>query len=229
MTAVVEARQVGKRYRGGDGSTLTILDGLDLEVEPGEFVAVTGASGAGKSTLLHLLGLLDQPSAGVVRLDGQDVAALSVDERARHRSRRVGFIFQFHHLLRDFTALENVTMPLLIGGATESEALPRAREVLAALGLGERLDHYPAQLSGGEQQRVAVARALAPAPAVVLADEPSGNLDAGNAAVLHELLASLKTRFGAALVVATHNPDLARRADRVLRLEGGRLHAVEAS
>ncbi len=229
MTPVVEARSVAKRYQSGDGSSLTILDGLDLEVLPGEFVAIVGASGAGKSTLLHLLGLLDQATAGSVRVDGGEAAALSVEERAAVRSSRIGFVFQFHHLLRDFTALENVMMPLLIAGATEALAETRAREVLGILGLGARLGHYPGQLSGGEQQRVAVARALAPGPAVVLADEPSGNLDSGNAAVLHELLASLKGRFGAALIVATHNPDLAARADRVLRLEGGRLHASGAA
>ena len=229
MTPVVEARGVAKRYQSGDGSSLTILDGLDLEVQPGEFVAITGASGAGKSTLLHLLGLLDHASAGSVRVDGGEAASLSADDRAAVRSSRIGFVFQFHHLLRDFTALENVMMPLLIGGETDAVAATRAREVLEILGLGSRLNHYPGQLSGGEQQRVAVARALAPGPAVVLADEPSGNLDAGNAAVLHDLLASLKGRFGAALVVATHNPDLAARADRVLRLEGGRLHSGEAA
>ena len=226
MTPVLEARGVEKSYRGGDGSSLTILDGLDLEVAAGEFVAITGASGAGKSTLLHLLGLLDQATRGVVRMDGREAADLTVEDRAYARSRRIGFVFQFHHLLRDFTALENVMMPLLISGETDAGAKPRAREVLEVLGLGARLSHYPAQLSGGEQQRVAVARALASSPGVVLADEPSGNLDAGNAAVLHDLLGSLKARFGAALVVATHNPDLAARADRVLRLEGGRLHPV---
>ncbi len=226
MTPVLEARGVEKSYRGGDGSSLTILDGLDLEVAAGEFVAITGASGAGKSTLLHLLGLLDQATRGVVRMDGREAADLTVEDRAYARSRRIGFVFQFHHLLRDFTALENVMMPLLISGETDAGAEPRAREVLEVLGLGARLSHYPAQLSGGEQQRVAVARALASSPGVVLADEPSGNLDAGNAAVLHDLLGSLKARFGAALVVATHNPDLAARADRVLRLEGGRLHPV---
>lgn len=229
MTAVLEARGVVKSYQSGDGSSLTILDGLDLTVEPGEFVAITGASGAGKSTLLHLLGLIDHATSGAVQLDGRAAAGMSVNERADVRSRRIGFVFQFHHLLRDFTAIENVMMPLLISGETDAGALPRAREVLESLGLGQRLGHYPGQLSGGEQQRVAVARAVASGPGVVLADEPSGNLDAGNAAILHELLASLKHRFGAALVVATHNPDLAARADRVLRLEGGQLHPVAAS
>lgn len=223
MTIVVEARGVGRQYRGGDGSEITVLAGLDLEVHAGEFLAIVGASGAGKSTLLHLLGALDVPTAGAVTLEGRDLAGLSVEEKAAVRNERVGFVFQFHHLLRDFTAVENVMMPLLIAGWPEREARTRAEEILSALGLGGRLTHFPGQLSGGEQQRAAVARAVAPAPAVVLADEPSGNLDPAAGAVLHGVLADLRSRFDTALVVATHNADLAVKADRVLRLEHGRL------
>jgi lipoprotein-releasing system ATP-binding protein len=223
MSPVVEARAVGKRYVGGDGSPIIVLDGLDLAVEAGEFVAIVGASGAGKSTLLHLLGALDTPTTGEVWLEGRDVAKLAVEEKARIRNERIGFVFQFHHLLRDFKSLENVMMPLLIAGLPEALARTRAAAVLGQLGLAEREGHYPSQLSGGEQQRVAIARAVAPSPAVVLADEPSGNLDPHNGQLLHQVLADLRARFGTALVVATHNPDLAARADRILRLAGGRL------
>lgn len=223
MTPVVEAIGVGKTYVGGDGTPIRVLDGLDLAIHPGQFLAVVGASGAGKSTLLHMLGALDAPDQGQVRIEGTDVGTLSVEERARLRNIRIGFVFQFHHLLRDFTAVENVMMPLLIAGVSAAEAEARAAAVLEQLGLGARLRHYPAQLSGGEQQRAAVARAVVPAPAIVLADEPSGNLDPHNAAVLHEVLAGVRDQFRTAVVVATHNRDLANRADQILRLAEGRL------
>ena len=221
MTPVLEATGLTRSYQGGDGGTIEVLRGVDLTVEPGEFVAIVGASGAGKSTLLHLLGALDRPSAGTLRLEGASVEGRPPAELAALRNRRIGFVFQFHHLLRDFTALENVAMPLLIAGEPDAEAQSRAEALLRSLGLGDRLGHLPAQLSGGEQQRAAVARALALRPAVVLADEPSGNLDPDNAARLHEVLASLRREFGTALVVATHNRSLAERADRILRLEAG--------
>ena len=229
MSAIFEARQVGKSYVGGDGSPIVVLDGLDLTVEPGEFVAIVGASGSGKSTLLNLRGALDEPTTGVVRLDGRDLAGLDVETKSEIRNRRIGFVFQFHHLLRDFSAVENVMLPLLIGGMAEDAARARAEDVLGQLGLSGRLHHYPSQLSGGEQQRVAVARAVGPAPAVVLADEPSGNLDPQSAQVLHDVLAGLRDRFESALVVATHNPSLAARADRTLRLENGKLTEVIAA
>jgi lipoprotein-releasing system ATP-binding protein len=225
MTAVLEARGLVKAFQGGDGSRLEVLSGADLTVAAGEFVAIVGASGAGKSTLLHLLGALDRPTAGEVWLEGAPYGRRDPVELAAVRNRRVGFVFQFHHLLRDFTARENVMMPLLIAGVPEAQAGPRADELLEALGLGARAAHFPAHLSGGEQQRVAVARALAPAPAVVLADEPTGNLDPPTAERLHEVLATLRDRFGIALVAATHNAALAARADRVLRLAGGVLVA----
>jgi lipoprotein-releasing system ATP-binding protein len=209
-----------------DGSELTILDGVDLDVVPGEFMAVTGASGAGKSTLLHLLGCLDQPTAGEVVLGGRRVASLSARELAAARNRYIGFVFQFHHLLREFTALENVMMPQLIAGRDRSAAAVRARTLLEQVGLGGRLSHKSGELSGGEQQRVAVARALAIVPLVVLADEPSGNLDTHTAEQLHELFLRLRQETGVAMVMATHNRELAERADRVLRVKDGRLSSI---
>jgi lipoprotein-releasing system ATP-binding protein len=221
------ARDLRKTFRGGDGRPLEILGGVDLEVSRGEFVAIVGESGAGKSTLLHLLGALDRPTAGSISLDGADYAAASPAELDALRNSRIGFVFQFHHLLRDFTALENVMMPLRIGGQTPAAARTRAEGLLRQVGLGERLSHRPQQLSGGEQQRVAVARALANDPRVVLADEPSGNLDLAQAERLHDLLATLARDFETALVVVTHNRQLAARSDRVLAMEGGRLLPVD--
>jgi lipoprotein-releasing system ATP-binding protein len=223
MSAILEAERLRKVYRGGDGSSIEVLASVDLAVSRGEFVAVMGASGSGKSTLLHLLGALDDPSGGTVRLDGLDFAEQSAATLATIRNRRIGFVFQFHHLLREFSALENVMMPLLIAGEAEGVARSRAEELLATVGLAGRMTHRPSALSGGEQQRVAVARALATDPLVVLADEPSGNLDFGNSERLHELFARLAREFETALVVVTHNRLLASRADRVLSLEGGRL------
>jgi lipoprotein-releasing system ATP-binding protein len=219
----LSARGLTKHFTGGDGSDIEVLSGVDLEVERGEFVAIVGASGAGKSTLLHLLGALDRPTAGLVALDGEVLDGLRGEALARLRNRKVGFVFQFHHLLRDFTALENAAMPLRIAGGTRAEAEARATELLTAVGLGARLHHLPAQLSGGEQQRAAVARALATNPRVVLADEPTGNLDQAHGEQLHDLFAGLARQFETAVVVVTHNRSLAGRADRILALEGGRL------
>jgi lipoprotein-releasing system ATP-binding protein len=196
---------------------------VDLSVTRGEFVAIVGSSGSGKSTLLHLLGALDKPSTGTVRLDGRDFGELDETALALVRNRKIGFVFQFHHLLREFTALENVMLPLLIAGEDDTRARSRAEELLAAVGLAGRMSHRPAALSGGEQQRAAVARALAADPVLVLADEPSGNLDTANSERLHQLFARLSREFETALVVVTHNRNLAGRADRVLSLEGGRL------
>jgi lipoprotein-releasing system ATP-binding protein len=223
MSAILEADGLRKVYRGGDGNPIEVLSGIDLRVDRGEFVAIVGASGSGKSTLLHLLGALDTPSGGSVRLAGQPYDAESAEGLAQVRNRKVGFVFQFHHLLREFTALENVMMPLLIAGEDDARARSRAEELLAAVGLAGRMSHRPSQLSGGEQQRAAVARALVADPLVVLADEPSGNLDTANSERLHELFAHLSREFETALVVVTHNRSLAGRADRVLSLEGGRL------
>jgi lipoprotein-releasing system ATP-binding protein len=223
MSAILEASGLRKVYQGGDGLPIEVLSGVDLSVSRGEFVAIVGSSGSGKSTLLHLLGALDTPSAGAVQLDGHAYGDLDSDALAMVRNRKIGFVFQFHHLLREFTALENVMLPLLIAGEDDARARSRAEELLAAVGLAGRMSHRPAALSGGEQQRAAVARALAADPLVVLADEPSGNLDAGNSERLHQLFGRLSREFETALVVVTHNRSLAARADRVLSLEGGRL------
>jgi lipoprotein-releasing system ATP-binding protein len=219
----VEARSLEKSYVGGDGGLLHVLRGVTFALGPGEAVAVTGASGAGKSTLLHLLGALDRPSGGEVLLGGRPVSGLGEEDLARVRNRYVGFVFQFHHLLREFTALENVMMPALLAGESFATARGRARELLAEVGLSERETHQPRQLSGGEQQRVAVARALVNEPLVLLADEPSGNLDTHTSARLHDLMFGLRERRQLSLIVVTHNADLAGRADRMLRLEDGRL------
>lgn len=226
MTAI-EARGLGKSYVGGDGGIITVLDGVDLAVERGEMVAIIGASGAGKSTLLHLLGALDKPTTGEVFITGRALSGLDDDAVSALRNRTVGFVFQFHHLLREFTALENVMMPLRIGGTDDAEARRRALALLDRMGLSGRAHHRPAQLSGGEQQRTAVARALASDPAVLLADEPSGNLDHGNSERLHDLFAELTRELEIAMVVVTHNRSLASRADRVLQLEEGKLSRIE--
>ena len=226
MTALLEARGIRKVFAGGDGRPLEVLRGVDLDVHRGELIAVVGASGAGKSTLLHLLGALDRPTAGDVWLEGSRYADLGPQGLAETRNRKLGFVFQFHHLLREFTALENVKMPLLIGGVSEREARSRAEERLSAVGLAGRMTHRPAELSGGEQQRCAVARALVHDPSLVLADEPSGNLDHTSSEHLHELLFRLAREFETAIVIVTHNRQLAARADRILWLEDGRLVAV---
>lgn len=223
MTAILEARGVRKHFVGGDGGTLRVLDGVDLEVARGEMVAIVGASGAGKSTLLQVLGALERPTAGEVLLAGAAVSAVADAELAALRNRSVGFVFQFHHLLKEFTALENVMMPLRIAGTPVGTARERASALLARVGLGERMLHRPNELSGGEQQRTAVARALAASPPLVLADEPSGNLDHANAESLHDLFATLAAEMGVGLVVVTHNRSLASRAQRILLLEDGTL------
>ena len=223
MSAILQAEGLSKIYEGGDGTPIEVLAGVDLEVGRGEFVAIVGSSGSGKSTLLHLLGALDTPSSGTVRLDGRPYGDLDPEAIAEVRNRKLGFVFQFHHLLREFTALENVMLPLLIAGDDESRARSRAEELLASVGLAGRMTHRPSALSGGEQQRTAVARALAADPLVILADEPSGNLDNANSERLHGLFARLAREFETALVVVTHNRGLAGRADRVLSLEGGHL------
>jgi lipoprotein-releasing system ATP-binding protein len=220
---VLKAQGIVKSYRGGDGGTLNILNGVDLEVFRGEMIAIVGASGAGKSTLLHVLGALDRPNRGDIWIDGESVEGRTDEELATLRNRKVGFVFQFHHLLREFSALENVMMPLRIAGVEEGEARRKAEELLGMVGLTSRKGHHPSQLSGGEQQRTAVARALATDPAVLLADEPSGNLDHANAERLHDLLSRLARDFEIALVVVTHNAALAARAGRVMVLADGML------
>lgn len=226
MNALLESRALRKVFASGDGRPLEVLRGVDIEVRRGEVIAIVGSSGAGKSTLLHLLGALDRPTSGDVWLEGSRYADLDPDGLATLRNRRIGFVFQFHHLLREFSALENVMMPLLVAGASDREARSRAEERLSAVGLAGRMSHRPAELSGGEQQRCAVARALVNDPALVLADEPSGNLDHANAETLHETFFRLAREFETAVVVVTHNRQLAARADRILWLEDGRLGPV---
>jgi lipoprotein-releasing system ATP-binding protein len=224
----VEARDLRKSYVGGDGGELRVLEGVELAVRAGEAVAILGASGAGKSTLLHLLGALDRPSGGEVLLGGRSVAGLDEESLAAVRNRYVGFVFQFHHLLREFDALENVMMPALLAGSSPAQARDQAGELLVAVGVEHRATHKPNQLSGGEQQRVAVARALVNDPLVLLADEPSGNLDSHTSLRLHDLLFRLKEARGLSMVIVTHNRDLAGRADRSLLLADGRLQPMPA-
>lgn len=222
---VLRARGIFKSYVRGH-ARVDVLKDLDLDVERGTILAILGASGSGKSTLLNILGTLDRPDAGSVEIEGQGLAGLSSAALAELRSKRIGFVFQFHHLLPEFSAEENVMMPMRIAGRSGEEARSRARELLAAVGLEARADHRPAELSGGEAQRVAVARALAQSPDLVLADEPSGNLDARSAGELHELLATLARERHQTFVIATHNDRLASVAGRVELLESGRLGAV---
>jgi len=228
MSALLEARGIRKVYVSGDGQPLEVLRGVDVEAHRGEFVAIVGASGAGKSTLLHLLGALDGPTGGDEWLDGSRYADLDERGQAELRNRKLGFVFQFHHLLREFTAFENVMMPLLIGGMAPRQARSRAEEMLSQVGLAGRMSHRPAELSGGEQQRCAVARALVHDPSLVLADEPSGNLDHANSDRLHEVFFRLAREYETAVVVVTHNRQLAGRADRILLLDDGRLAAVSS-
>ncbi len=224
--SVLEARQLTKTYVGGDGAVITVLEDVDLAVERGEMVAVIGASGAGKSTLLHLLGALDAPTSGQVLVNGLPLGGMDDVAVSALRNRTVGFVFQFHHLLREFTALENVMMPLRIAGVAEGEAEARALALLDRVGLAGRVQHRPSALSGGEQQRTAVARALAGDPSVLLADEPSGNLDHANSERLHELFSELSRELEIAMIVVTHNRSLAARADRILQLEDARLTQI---
>ncbi|MFN7914666.1 MAG: ABC transporter ATP-binding protein [Vicinamibacterales bacterium] len=220
----ISARGIVKSYTDA-GKLLTVLRDLDIDVAQGEMVAIVGASGAGKSTLLHVLGGLDRAEQGSVTVDGANLSTLPDAEVVAFRNRHVGFVFQFHHLLPEFSALENVAMPLRIARARSAEAAARATDLLTRVGLGERLTHRPGMLSGGEQQRVAVARALVMQPGILLADEPTGDLDEQTAEALHDLLRDMHRSYGLTSVIATHNPRLAAACDRVLRLEGGRLTA----
>ena len=214
---MIQAQNIVKRY-----GELEVLRGVDFHVEAGEVVSIVGASGAGKTTLLQILGTLDLPDAGSLTIDGHPTTGLSRKQLSEFRNSNLGFVFQFHRLLPEFNALENVLMPAWIGGQSTPQARPRAEQLLQDLGLSHRLDHNPAELSGGEQQRVAVARALMNSPKVLFADEPSGNLDSENAAMLHDLFFELREKTGQTIVMVTHNEDLANRADRSLRMADGR-------
>jgi lipoprotein-releasing system ATP-binding protein len=225
---VIEAQGLAKTYAEGTLRT-PVFDHIDLAVAPGETVAILGASGAGKSTLLHLLGGLDTPTAGEVFVSGQKMSTLSDAARGQLRNRALGFVYQFHHLLPEFTALENVMLPVLLNGTTVPAARERAADLLEAVGLGHRLDHKPGELSGGERQRAAVARALVNKPACVLGDEPTGNLDEKTAANVFELMLELNRAERTSLVLVTHARSLARRLDRVLELREGRLHELAAA
>ena len=218
----LDARGIVKSYSVG-GHRLTVLNDLDLQVEAGEMVAIVGASGVGKSTLLHILGGLDRADSGTVAIAGAELMTMADADLVALRNQRIGFVFQFHHLLPEFSAIENAEMPMRIARLPLTDARPRAEALLRRVGLGERLTHRPGMLSGGEQQRVAVARALVMKPAVLLADEPTGDLDEQSADALHALLREMHLAYGLTSVIATHNPRLAAACDRTLRLEAGRL------
>jgi len=217
--SLIEAKNISKRYNSA--GTLTVLNNVDLSVEKGEMISIIGASGAGKSTLLHILGTLEKADSGTLMIDSEDVFKLKDNKLAQFRNQKIGFVFQFHHLLPEFTALENICIPAYIGKKSVADSEKKARELLALLGLEHRANHKPAELSGGEQQRVAVARALINNPLVVMADEPSGNLDAKNSDELHALFVQLQKELGQTFIIVTHNNDLAALADRKLIMKDG--------
>lgn len=223
--AVLQCRNVVRRFREGD-SMLEVLSGVDLSVQPAERLAIIGASGSGKTTLLQIMGGLDDPTSGEVFVNGQSMANTDEAEKGHLRNQYLGFVYQFHHLLPEFTAQENVAMPLMIRRLKKEDALSQAAELLGRVGLGERLDHKPGELSGGERQRAAVARALITRPKLVLADEPTGNLDAGNGQQVLQLMLALNEELQTSLVIVTHDHSIAEQMDRVLVLENGRLRAV---
>ncbi len=215
---MLSARNIQKKY-----GQLQVLKGVDISISKGEIVSIVGSSGAGKSTLLHILGTLDKADAGEISLNGQQINSLSGRKLAAFRNREIGFVFQFHHLLPEFTALENVCIPGWIAGGRKKEVTTHAEELLKNLGLGNRLDNKPQQLSGGEQQRVAVARALINNPSIVMADEPTGNLDSANAKELHNLFIELRNQYSQTFLIVTHNEELALQSDRIIHMKDGRI------
>ncbi|HWF44554.1 MAG TPA: ABC transporter ATP-binding protein [Candidatus Kapabacteria bacterium] len=221
--ALLEARTLTKRFPVAGRADVEVFAGLDFSLDEGELATLFGPSGTGKSTLLHLLGTLDRPTSGEIFIEGKNVANLNDRDLSNFRNRRIGFIFQFHHLLPEFTALENVAMPALIAGQSFDQVRERATELLTDVGLAERTEHRPSMLSGGESQRVAVARAFLMHPALILADEPTGNLDTRNSEILFNIIVNLSRKHRQTFLIATHNLDLAKQADRVFHLENGRL------
>jgi lipoprotein-releasing system ATP-binding protein len=220
---ILKAEDIHKSFQTTKKVKLDVLKGISLEIEKKKITIIVGASGAGKSTLLHLLGGLDRPDSGEVFYDNTDILSLSDDRLAKFRNNNVGFVFQFHHLLAEFTALENVMIPQMINGTGYNQAKGRSEELLNTVGLNERTDHKPAELSGGEQQRVAVARALANNPKIIFADEPTGNLDSVNSEDIHKLILDLKTKLGVTFVIVTHNPSLVNLADRIYEIKDGKI------
>jgi len=215
---LLSATNLSKKY-----ATFTVVNNVSLDVGKGEIVSIVGPSGAGKSTLLHLLGGLDKADSGSVLIDRTDMLALPAKKQAQFRNTHIGFVFQFHHLLPEFSAIENVCVPLWIKGDSKKEAIEQAREILNVVGLGHRLEHKPSELSGGEQQRVAIARALVTRPSVILADEPTGNLDSENAHLVHQLFLDLRDQLGQTFIMITHNDALAKMTDRTLHMQDGRI------
>ncbi len=220
---IIELKNLTKTYK--NGMEFRALDNANLKIKKGEFVAIVGPSGSGKSTLMHLIGLLDTPSSGTLLIDRNNVTNMSDKERSEIRNRMLGFVFQYHHLLPDFTALENVMMPLLIAGKKRKEAKEIAEKLLKEVGLEDRMDHKPGELSGGQNQRVAIARALSCSPAIVLGDEPTGNLDTKTGDMIYELLRQLNKEYNQTFIVVTHNDDMALKADRIIRLVDGKITA----
>lgn len=218
---IIELKNLTKTYK--NGMEFRALDNANLKIKKGEFVAIVGPSGSGKSTLMHLIGLLDTPSSGTLLIDRNNVTNMSDKERSEIRNRMLGFVFQYHHLLPDFTALENVMMPLLIAGKKRKEAKETAEKLLKEVGLEDRMDHKPGELSGGQNQRVAIARALSCSPAIVLGDEPTGNLDTKTGDMIYELLRQLNKEYNQTFIVVTHNDDMALKADRIIRLVDGKI------
>lgn len=218
---IIEIKNLSKVY--GDGVEVKALDDLSLDIKSGEFLAIIGPSGSGKSTLLHMIGILDTPTSGTILIDGQDVTSMSEDKRSKARNTMLGFVFQYHHLLPDFTALENVMMPLLIAGKSKKQAREMAEQLLTDVGLEDRMDHKPTQLSGGQSQRVAVARALANNPKIVIGDEPTGNLDSKSSQMIYDLLRKLNKERNQTFILVTHDEQMAKKTDRIVRLVDGRV------
>ena len=226
LTSILHCQQLGKTYTEGPDN-VEVLKAINLQIDKGERIAIVGTSGSGKSTLLHLLGGLDLPSTGSVWIDGQEISGVSDKRRGDMRNQYLGFVYQFHHLLPEFTAVENVAMPLYIRGIDKDEANKKASDLLSEMGLGHRLEHRPVELSGGERQRAAIARALVTEPNVVLADEPTGNLDEATAQTVFNMMIELNQRIGTALVMVTHDTKLAAKMDKVYHIEGGTLRLAE--